>query len=189
MADKKLVTAALIGVIVGIILAVEVIHIADQRACPAPSCIGGAQVIPVSDRGYADAVLALLADASESIHIATFELKYYENYPDSSANKLVDELIAAHRRGVDVKIIVDEYSKENNAYEKLKSEGINIRYDSKSTTTHAKLVVIDGKIVVLSSTNLSYYGLEKNSETNVIIRDEKTAEYYEIYIANLLANS
>lgn len=187
MVDKKIVTAALLGVIIGILLAVEVMHLSDQRVCPAPSCVDGAQVIPVSDRGYADSVLKLLADADESIHIASFELKYYENYPDSSANKLVEELIAAHKRGVDVKIIVDQYSKENNAFERVKEAGIDIRYDSEKVTTHAKLIIIDGKIIVLGSTNLSYYGLEKNSEANVILKDEKTAEYYELYFQNILS--
>jgi len=80
---------------------------------------------------------------------------------------------------------VDEYSKTNNAFNLLKDRGINIIYDSRSVTTHSKLVIIDGRIVILGSTNFSYYGLEKNNEANVLIESEKISEQYEAYFNDL----
>ena len=189
MRDNKNILFIFLGLFIGIILATEVIHTAEEKVCPTTSCLDGVDVIPVSDRGYAAAALKEIESARHTIHIASFGLKYYENYPDSSVNKIVDALIDAHNRGVEVRIIVDQYSKENNAFELLQASGVDIRYDSKSVTTHSKLFIIDGKTVILGSTNLSYYGFEKNSEANVIIRDEKTAEYYENYFLNLLASS
>jgi phosphatidylserine/phosphatidylglycerophosphate/cardiolipin synthase-like enzyme len=183
--EKKLVLGILIGVVLGIAIGAETIRLADERVCPHPACVREADVIPISDRGYFDAVHKILSQADSSIHIVSFELKYYDNYKESSANTLVEDLIAAHQRGVDVGIIVDEYSKENNAFQRLKDAGVPIKYDSDETTTHAKLIVVDGKIVVLGSTNLSYFGLEKNNEVDVVIKHRKIAEYFEGYFQSM----
>jgi len=175
----------LIGILLGVILGVEVVHLAGERVCPAPNCVDRAKVVPLSDRGYFPALHEALMGAQKSIHIASFELKYYKNFPRSSMNIIVEDLIAAHRRGVDVRIVVDEYSRENNAYEKLKEAGIDVRFDGNESTTHAKLIIVDGKIVFVGSSNLSYYGLEKNREADVMIEDEKTVEYYERYFKEI----
>ena len=161
---------------------------AASRACPKPSCVDSARVIPVTDRGYHKEALKIIRGAEESIHIASFELKYYEKYPDSSMNEIIMELVKAYERGVDVQIVVDEYSSENNAYHILDEYGIPWRFDGKSVTTHSKLIIIDGRIVLLGSTNLSYYGLEKNNEANILVMDEKTGKYYEEYFQELWRN-
>lgn len=185
---NKLLFGLLVGIMVGIVLGWTVIHLADLRTCPQKNCVGRAEVIPVSDRGYFPQAYEVLKGAKKSIHIATFELKYYTKYPDSMENKIVEELLKAHERGVDVRIVVDEYSKENNAYDYLKSKGVRIKYDGNKTTTHAKLIIVDGKVVVLGSTNLSYYGIERNNEVNLIVKDEKTADYFERYFEELWAD-
>ena len=177
--------AFLFGVLMGLILAFTLTPLLINQACPTPLCVDDARLVPVTDRGYYLAAHKLLSHSRESIHIVSFELKYYDNYPDSKMNQLVRDLIEAHERGVDVKIIVDQYSENNNAFHKLDEAGVPWRFDSNSTTTHAKLIVVDGKIVLLGSTNLSYYGLEKNNEANILIEDEKTAGYYEEYFQKI----
>jgi phosphatidylserine/phosphatidylglycerophosphate/cardiolipin synthase-like enzyme len=183
--DKKLALGALLGLILGILAGVETIQYADARACPQPACLEKTEVIPVSDRGYLPQVHEILQNAESSIHMAMFELKYYSNFKNSSANIIVEDLIQASKRGVEVKIIVDEFSERDNAYKKLKENGIEIKMDSQNTTTHAKLIIVDGRVVVLGSTNLSFYGLEKNNEINVILISQQAAEYYEQYFWNL----
>ncbi|MEA3254250.1 MAG: phospholipase D-like domain-containing protein [Candidatus Altiarchaeota archaeon] len=175
----------LVGVVIGIILTVEVIHFANLRSCPENICLTGSEVIAVSDRGYFPAVHDAFQKAQQSIHIVTFELKYYPKYKGSNQNILIDDLIKAHDRGVDVRIIVDQYSKKNNAYEYLRVNNITIKYDPEDVTTHTKLVIIDGKIVILGSTNFSYYGLEKNNEVNAVIISEEFAQYFEDYFDRL----
>jgi len=66
-----------------------------------------------------------------------------------------------------------------------KGIGIEIKHDSEEVTTHSKLVIIDGKTVILGSTNWSYYGLEKNHEANVLIRSKEIADYFEKYFDEL----
>ncbi len=183
--NRKLLLVFLIGVIFGIVLGVEVVHFAESRVCPQTYCIDQSSIVPISDRGYFPAVHDAFQKAEKSIHIAAFELKYYTKYPKSNENILINDLIDAHNRGVDVKIILDEYSTENNAFNYLRENGVSVKYDGKDVTTHAKLIIIDGKIVILGSTNFSYYGLEKNKEVDVIIFAEHIADYFEGYFQEI----
>ncbi|MBD3260073.1 MAG: phospholipase [Candidatus Altiarchaeales archaeon] len=178
---QKLILVFILGLLFGLVLQ----SFAFQKSCPTPACVDSERVIPVSDRGYYPRAHEILTGAEESIHIVTFELKYYEKYPDSKMNTLVEDLVAAHRRGVDVKVVVDEYSDRNNAYHILDEAGIPWRFDGNKTTTHAKLIIVDGEIVLLGSTNLSYYGLERNHEANLYVEDPLTAKYYENYFQKL----
>ncbi len=186
---NPLLFGTLSGIILGIILAYALISAADMRSCPQKNCaIDSSEIIPISDRGYFPRVHEALTNAKKSIHIAAFELKYYDNYHESLQNQIIADLIDAQKRGVDVRIVLDEYADTDpntNGYEYVKKNGIKIKYDSNKTTTHSKLVVIDGKIVILGSTNFSYYALEKNNEVDVMIFSEKTAEYFERYFQRL----
>jgi len=173
------------GVLLGAILGVLAVNLFQEQVCPSVMCVNKASLVPISDRGYFPAVHRELQRAQQSIHVVAFEMKYYEDYQDSNQNKIVEALVDAHERGVDVRIIVDEYSKENNAYEFLKEKGILIKYDSKDVTTHSKLIIIDGKVVILGSTNFSYYGLEKNHEADILVDAEHVAEYFEGYFEEL----
>lgn len=183
--DRKITIGILFGIVVGILAGVELVQYSGIRACPENICLDETQIIPLSDKGYFPEVHKILQDAKNSIHMAMFELKYYETYSNSSANILVRDLIEARKRGVDVKIIIDQFSEENNAFNLLKEQGIEIKMDSENITTHAKLIIVDGRVVILGSTNLSYFGLEKNNEVDVVLVSKQTAEYYEKYFWNL----
>lgn len=176
------------GIMFGVLATYALLATADMRSCPEKNCVRDSEIIPVSDRGYFQQVHEALQNARSSIHIASFELKYYDKYPSSLQNQLIEDLIAAHKRGVDVRIVIDEYADNDpntNAYEYVKRSGIPIKYDSNATTTHCKLIIIDGRIVVLGSTNFSFYALEKNNEVDLIVRSEKTAAYFERYFQRL----
>lgn len=181
----RLLVVLLAGVLLGFVVGVEFVHFTGARVCPGSICIDATAVKPVTDAMYFDAVHDVLQDARYSIHLVLFEVKYYTNYPDSKENQLVEDLIVAAARGVDVKVIVDQYSRENNAFEYLRENGVDIRYDPEYVTTHSKLVIVDGKIVVLGSTNWSYYGLEKNHEANLVVEDAEVATYFEKYFQSL----
>ncbi|MDP6845608.1 MAG: phospholipase D-like domain-containing protein [Candidatus Nanoarchaeia archaeon] len=149
----------------------------------ADSGVDGIEV--VNDRDYFDRVFELIDSADESIHLAMFEIKYYEKYPDSEVNQLVEKLIEKNSEGVDVKIIVDQFLTDERAVEILKKSGVDIRWDSTSVTTHNKLMIVDGRVVLIGSTNWSYYSFSKNHESNVIFHDEESAGKFERYFEEL----
>ncbi len=135
----------------------------------------------VNDREYFEAVSPLLKNSKESIHILMFNVAYYVKYPNSTMNFIIRDLIEAADRGVDVKIVADEYQSTEATVEYLQSRGINIKFDNPEQTTHSKLIIVDGKVVIVGSTNWSYYAIEKNHESNVIIESEIIAEEFELY--------
>ena len=183
-----LVVVFLIGISIGVISSFIVFQESGKSYLNL-YCISNSKIIPVFDRDFYPVVMKALKNANESIEIIAFKLSYYPKYRNSKENKLVWELIKAKERGVKVRILLDEYPNKNSAYSLLKSRGIDIKYDSKNVTTHAKVIIIDGKIVILGSTNFSYYGLEKNHEANIYIESEEVAKAFRDYFERLWKNS
>lgn len=153
-----------------------------------PSLYVDESYIVISDDEYFDYVYELIESAESSIHIVLFEIKYYDKYPDSDVNKLVEQLIDKNQKGVDVKIIVDQFLTDDRAVELLSKTGVDIKYDSTSRTTHSKLIIIDERIVIIGSTNWSYYSLTKNRESNIALNNKEIAEEFENYFEEVWSN-
>lgn len=97
-----------------------------------------------------------------------------------TADTLADELIRAHNRGVNIKIIIDDnwVNRTGSDFWKLKMAGIEIRHDGKSSLMHHKVMIIDGKIVVTGSYNWSKSAEDRNDENIVVIKNKKVAKIY-----------
>jgi phosphatidylserine/phosphatidylglycerophosphate/cardiolipin synthase-like enzyme len=173
----------LVGLLIGAVAGAGAYELGADHACPKSIC--ASKVTPISDRGYYDAAHTAITNAKKTIHVVAFEAKYYKSYPASTENRLIRDLIYAKERGVEVKVLTDEFSQENNAHAILAENGIEVKVDDNQTTTHAKLIVVDGKTVILGSTNLSHFALENNHETDIMVEDEETAQYFERYFKNL----
>ncbi|MFC2153876.1 phospholipase D-like domain-containing protein [Candidatus Altiarchaeota archaeon] len=181
----KLFTVLFIGIFVGVVFGVETVNISNSKTCPQLDQVDKADLVVINDRYYFPQAYKLIQDSKTSIHLAMFELKYYPRFPISPSNKLVKEIIQAHQRGVEVKIVMDQYVKDNSAFDLIAENNISIKYDSENQTLHAKLIIVDGEKVMVGSTNPTYYGLEKNRETNVYIRNEEIAQQYEQWFQEL----
>jgi phosphatidylserine/phosphatidylglycerophosphate/cardiolipin synthase-like enzyme len=143
----------------------------------------------VNDREYFDRVFELIDSADKSIHLVMFEIKYYDKYPDSEVNQLVEKLIKKNSEGVEVKIIVDQFLTDKRAVEILQKTGVDVKWDSTTLTTHSKLIIIDGRVVLIGSTNWSYYSFSKNHESNVIFDDKESAKKFEQYFERVWQES
>jgi len=154
-------------------------------------------IVPLPDGDgltvYASFLLELLRRAGSSIHIVLYRMSYYPGYRDSTVNGLLEALIAAASRGLDVRVLLDDCdyypeSAEANltAAIYLLAHGIEVRFDAPGKTTHAKLVLIDREDVVLGSTNWNYYSLERNVEADVaLLNIPPLASVYEGYFEAL----
>jgi len=145
------------------------------------------KIIPADNRNYFSSVYKKLKGAEKSIYVIMFLASYYTQYPDSPTNQLLNILIEKKKKNIKVEVILDQSNAEyfqHSRTENLKTaiylseNGISVYFDSPSKTTHAKLLIIDGKYVVIGSTNWSYSAIEKNNETAVIIESEELAKYY-----------
>jgi len=135
----------------------------------------------------------LLANARSSIKIAMFRMARYEKFEDSFSNILLEELVKARRRGVEVKVLLDksEWSERTNEMNKRSScwlllRKVEVRFDSPSIDTHNKLIVVDEESILIGSTNWSYYSLEKNNEIDLLIANwPAAAKPYLAFFKNL----
>lgn len=167
------------------------------RGDPVWSATRAACIVPLPDSGgalaYASAVLTMLDQAVESVHASLYRMSIYPGYSDSIGNSLVDALVRAAGRGVDVRVLIDDCSfYADSAQANLTSalylheRGIPVRFDRPEATTHSKLIVIDGEHVVLGSTNWNYYALEQNVEANVaLLRMPAVAAVFDSYFEML----
>ncbi|MTV40917.1 cardiolipin synthase [Duganella radicis] len=111
-----------------------------------------------------------IQEAKKSIHLTS---AYF--VPD---RQTVDALIAAAKRGVDVKIVLPGVSDSGLVfyaghafYDDLLSAGVKI-YQLKLAVLHAKTAVIDGAWSTVGSTNIDTRSFLHNSELNVIVMGE-----------------
>jgi len=155
-----------------------------------------ADVKPICNRKYFSQVRSLISEAEQSIYIILYIARYYQEYPDSSSNRLIRELISAAKRGVDVQVILDrsdwneKNTAENKATARILSEGgVRVWLDDFKKTSHNKLIIIDGRYVVIGSTNWSYYALDKNNESSVLIDSPEVADVFKKYFAKVQAKS
>ena len=147
----------------------------------------------VDTENYPAVLMALIAQARESIHVVMYRISYYPQYQDSVTNNILDALIAAAARGLDVRVYMDdcafyESDKEANlqAARYLSDHGVDVRMDDPSIITHAKLIVIDQRTVILGSTNWNYYSLAQNNETDIAFIDlPDVAPAYEAFFQRL----
>jgi len=140
----------------------------------------------ILDGEYLDKVQSIINHAEESIYMIMFAVKPGKK-GGNQVNKLLQELIAARRRGVRVKIIL-ERSQTNKgfvaganrvAYNIFAQEGLDVKFDFPKIKTHDKLLIIDREIVVIGSHNWTKAGLDgTQNEASVLIKSRAVAQKY-----------
>jgi phosphatidylserine/phosphatidylglycerophosphate/cardiolipin synthase-like enzyme len=137
----------------------------------------------VTDAQYFQVAKKMIQEAKSSVQVMMFEMGYYDRYPNTPSNLLIKELIDARKRGVKVEVILevregsDRTTERNRNTGKILSEGgVEVIYDPLFKTTHAKLMVVDGQLALVGSTNWTYYALTNNNEVSVLIRSKQVAK-------------
>jgi len=142
---------------------------------------------------YPALLLHLISRARESIHVVMYRISYYAQYRESSTNDILNALIEASSRGLDVLVYMDdcafyESDMEANlqAARYLADHGVEVRMDDPDVTTHAKLTIVDRRTVLLGSTNWNYYSIERNVEADIaLLNIPPVASAYEAYFEAL----
>jgi len=148
----------------------------------------------LDNRDYFPKLHALLSGARSSVRVIMFSAAVYPDKPRSPTNLIVQDLIDAKRRGVDVAVILECGDKErdrsinekNGAVKSiLEKEKIIVYNEPVKITTHSKLIVIDGQITVIGSTNWSFAAVARNNETAVAIFSRDLASHYTAYFESV----
>ncbi|MDP3042691.1 MAG: phospholipase D-like domain-containing protein [Candidatus Omnitrophota bacterium] len=143
-----------------------------------------ADVVPLCNQEYFPAAQKGIAQAKKSIQLVMYLISFNQEDQHSKVSQLMDELIKAKLRGVEVKVILDyqsSFSKtatQSNyrAFRFLKDNGIDVYFDGARVYTHNKAMVIDERIVISGSHNWSDAALTSNNETSFLINSPKLAK-------------
>lgn len=145
----------------------------------------GPAVKPVVNKEYLPVLLDLIAGATVSIEFVQLEC-----HGDRTESHIEAALAAAVKRGVQVRGLLDDGVDFNAAsVERLRALGVDVQPDTSVKMTHSKLVIVDGRLVLLGSTNWTGNSMDNNNETNVLLDDPVLAELFGRYVAALWADS
>ena len=134
--------------------------VADARAAAVED---GIAVFFSPEGGAADAVLYLLDRARRSIRIQSFMFTH---------KKIGNALIEAHRRGVEVELIMDRQNSriKSSVRPSLRRAGITVYTAPEGMRMHNKVILIDDSLVITGSFNLTWSADRKNVENLLILR-------------------
>ena len=153
--------------------------IASGPCCPAAGEPREAMVTLLKDTDFAGALLSGIRNARKSI-VCSYYL--FVVHGKNQSEKVLDDLVKARRRGVDVRVILEKSRQKDRLNEEnlhtaslLARSGIKVFFDTPDVVTHLKVTVIDGRYVYLGSHNLTEGALRYNNELSVLIDSPEIA--------------
>ena len=157
-------------------------HTAKSKTSLPRSYILGRSKISVyfspQDRVITNHIIALVNNSQKYVYIPAFLITH---------EGLSQALINAHKRGVDVKLIVDatNSSSGRSAVRFLRNAGVPVKVENYAGKMHSKSIIIDDKYIVTGSMNFSNSGEKKNDENTLIIEDNRLALFYKDFFLYL----
>ena len=156
----------------------------DQSGCPE---------ILLTNEDYFPALLKAIDEAQSEIFMSIFSFKagvHKNSYPDI----VLAHLARATKRGIKVIVILEntgghdyKLDAENHKTKQLLEEkGINVYLDSPRQTTHTKLIVIDERLVILGSHNLTQAALKYNNEISILMDRPNLAKRARDYMLKII---
>ncbi|GHD58440.1 hypothetical protein GCM10007350_08310 [Jeongeupia chitinilytica] len=92
-----------------------------------------------------------------------------------TAPDIMQALVAAQARGVDVRVVVDKKRNQGKASQSamqyVTGHGVQLRVDDHYNIQHDKVIIVDGKTVETGSFNYAPSAETENSENVVVLRD------------------
>ncbi len=177
-----------------IVVMMYVVGLGASCGCGGPSPTAPIEasqsVVPLFDDEYFGYVDSLLRNAYETIDIAMYLMQQGES--GSRPRLLLGSLADAVDRGVVVRVLLDhsdwngslnDQNERSKCY--LESHGVKVRFDHDWVTTHAKMIVIDGEIGIVGSTNWTTAALERNNEVSIFVTDKAVVDRLRNYFEDL----
>lgn len=97
-----------------------------------------------------------------------------------TSKEIAEALLKAHQRGVKVIIIADKNNRTaaHTQVRDLKSQGIDVWFDTKLAIAHNKIIILDESIVLTGSYNFTAGAEYRNAENLILIRNKDIAQQY-----------
>lgn len=143
-------------------------------------------------RNYLQVVLEKIQGAVRTIYLTNYLAHVNPRKKSGVCWKILEALKERHLRGVDIRILVNGYL--SNAKMKLYHKnfishvhrmGIPYRTYRGGKCIHAKLMIFDGKEILIGSHNLTETSTKNNIDTSVLIKDEVFGERVQEFFLDL----
>jgi phosphatidylserine/phosphatidylglycerophosphate/cardiolipin synthase-like enzyme len=110
------------------------------------------------------AIVAAIGRANKQILVQAYLL---------TDNKISDALIAAHKRGVAVQVMLDAERSKTKAsdVQRMSDAGIEVRLETAYENAHNKVMILDGALLISGSYNFTYAAQFKNAENIMLIKN------------------
>lgn len=157
-----------------------------------PIDVGG--VVPIHNDEIAHRVIDCLRDATTRVRIVLYAMVYNADYSDSDINRAVEEVVAAHERGLDVEVIlcgstwIADNAINDAAIEILVEAGVPVRTTPSHVVTHAKALLCDDTVLV-GDANWSYSAFSLYNGTSAQVTSAALAQDYLTWFEILTAES
>jgi competence ComEA-like helix-hairpin-helix protein len=152
---------------------------------------GPGDIRVLADADYFPALLDIIRGSAARIDLTMFVFKTSES-PQNRPGMVAAALISAAERGVAVRVFLEKSGYDatlNKTNEQtgrqLRKHGIEVIFDAPNTTTHAKLVVIDGRYSFVGSHNFTHAALKNNHEVSLLVDDHSLAHKLTAYMDSL----
>jgi phosphatidylserine/phosphatidylglycerophosphate/cardiolipin synthase-like enzyme len=156
----------------------------DNSRCPA---------VLLKNQEYFPALITAIDGAKSEIIMSFFLFKtgvHKNSYPD----RVLSHLVQAAQRGIKVMVILENSgghdhnldAENRQTKQRLEDKGVEIYFDSPRKTTHIKLVVIDQRLVLLGSHNLTQSALKYNNEISILIDQPELARETRTYMLTII---
>jgi len=147
----------------------------------------------LKNQEYFPALIKRIDEAQGEIIMSFFLFKvgvHKNSYPD----RVLAHLVKSVQRGLRVMVVLEhsgghdlKLDAENRRTRQLLAEkGIEVYFDSQRKTTHTKLVIIDRRLIVLGSHNLTQAALRHNNEMSIMMENTQLAEEARDYLFNII---
>ncbi|MCD6549622.1 phospholipase D family protein [Candidatus Micrarchaeota archaeon] len=123
---------------------------------------GSCAYYPVITPADAEYIVGLIDNATEYVYVECYLM---------TNEDIMNALLRAHRRGVTVRILLDKTVDLNkDAFITFAENGVDVKWAPEVyPRTHAKMIIIDGRILFIGSSNFTYHGFSKNREANIVL--------------------
>ena len=113
-------------------------------------------------------LIPIVKNAKKYIYVPVFVITH---------KNLINELIQAKKRGVDVKIILDATGAANkySPINMIRSSGIPLKVENRAGKMHMKTMIVDDRLTIIGSMNFSKSGERYNDENLIIIENPTLA--------------
>lgn len=156
---------------------------AAPAATPAGAAEDGLSVYFSPGGGCTEAIVREITNARQSVYVQAHQ---FTSAPIGKA------LVAAHQRGLDVRVLLDRKKGDGNQAQisRLTEAAVPTFGDGRHHTAHNKVMIIDHHLVITGSFNLTWESESDNAENIVLIDGKpKIAAAYEANFKDHLGHS